>query len=124
MPENRTSDEALFDIPKHLVLEYRVAISATDFAEATTESIRKNLGQKEFQRLLPKIQVLNGLYQGVNPGDQYSLTYIPGHGTELRLNRAPLGVIPGPDFAFAVFSIWIGEAPIDISFKQTLLGMK
>jgi hypothetical protein len=51
------------------------------------------------------------------------LTYIPGRGTELALNGEPKGIIEGADFATALFSIWIGQKPIDESFKQQIMGL-
>ena len=60
----------------------------------------------------------------MNPGDRYSLTYIPGKGTTLSLNGVPKGTVDGADFAAALFSIWLGPNPIDSNFKQALLGKK
>jgi hypothetical protein len=57
----------------------------------------------------------------VEPGDRYTLTYAPGWGTELALNGEPLGRIAGPDFASAVFSIWLGDEPMDKPLKRRLL---
>jgi hypothetical protein len=51
------------------------------------------------------------------------LTYIPGRGTELALNGEPKGIIEGADFATALFSIWIGQKPIDESFKRQIMGL-
>lgn len=122
LPKDADGSQALEDISKHLVLEYRVAIPAEDFAMATREKIKDSVDADEFQRLLPKIEALNRLYRSVEPGDRYSLTYIPGAGTELRYNEQPLGTIAGADFAKALFSIWIGENPIDSLFRDRLLG--
>jgi hypothetical protein len=47
---------------------------------------------------------------------------VPQRGTTLTLNGVDLGTIPGADFARAVFSIWLGERPIDRGFKRALLG--
>ena len=58
----------------------------------------------------------------VEPGDRYTLTYIPGEGTELALNGVPRGTIAGADFAAAIFTLWLGDKPIDERFKQSLLG--
>jgi hypothetical protein len=41
------------------------------------------------------------------------LTYVPGKGTELALNKGLKGVIEGPDFAGAVLSMWLGPEPIN-----------
>jgi hypothetical protein len=43
-------------------------------------------------------------------------------GTELALNGVPRGVIQGADFAAAIFSLWLGDQPIDERFKRSLLG--
>ena len=44
-------------------------------------------------------------------------------GTEPAPNDVSLGVIPGADFAYAVFSIRSGNTPIDPSFRDTILGI-
>ena len=122
LPGTADGSRALEDIPKHLVLEYRVAISAEDFAKATEKKIRESVSDAEFQHLLPKITALNRLYRDAAPKDRYALTYMPGSGTLLTYNTTPLGTIEGAEFARAVFSIWIGANPIDKGFRDKLLG--
>jgi hypothetical protein len=122
LPADADGSRALEDIPKHLVLEYRVAISAEDFAKATEKKIRESVSDAEFQQLLPKITALNRLYRDVAPKDRYALTYMPGSGTVLAYNSTPLGTIESAEFARAVFSIWIGANPIDKGFRDKLLG--
>ncbi len=124
LPETADGSRALEDIPRHLVLEYRVAISADDFAEATEKKIRDSVSDAVFQRLMPNIAALNRLYKDVVPKDRYALTYIPGEGTILTLNGSSLGTIEGAEFSRAVFSIWIGADPIDKGFRDRLLGKK
>lgn len=113
---------ALSDVERRLVLHYFHAIPGQDFAEATTEMIRKNVTPDRFKALQPEIAQLNALYKDVNPGDEYRATYIPGIGTELALNGAVLGVVPGAEYSAAFFSIWIGKNPIDKGFRNNLLG--
>jgi len=124
LPETADGSRALDDIPRHLVLEYRVAISAGDFAEATEKKIKDSVSDAVFQDLMPKIEALNRLYKDVVPKDRYALTYIPGTGTILTLNGTPLGTIEGAAFSRAVFSIWIGDNPIDKGFRDKLLGKR
>jgi len=116
-------DEALSDRAKRIEIEYLRPIKGKDFGPATDKSIAKNVDTKTFERLRPRIDYHNSLYEDVKPGDRYSLTYIPGKGTELALNGEPKGVIEGPDFAAAVFSIWLGPEPINESFKKQILGL-
>jgi hypothetical protein len=122
LPPNTPGKNALTDIPKYLVLEYRVPISARDFSYATKECIRKSMDSPSFKALEPKIDALNRLYSDVKPGDRYALCYIPGMGTELALNNTPVGIITGADFAAALFSVWLGKSPIGVAFRDKLLG--
>ncbi len=117
-----TVDEVLLDRAKRIELEYRRAIKGKDFGPATIKSLAKNLDSKTLDQLRPRIDYHNSLYEDVKPGDRYSLTYIPGRGTELALNDIPKGIIEGSDFASAIFSIWLGPKPMNKSFKKQILG--
>lgn len=122
LPENVPSDEVLADVPKHLELEYFHAIEGKDFGPATIKSLEKNVDAATLAALMPRVSYHNSLYVNVNPGDRYSLTYIPAKGTTLRLNGKELGTIEGADFAAAIFSIWLGAEPLSADFKSALLG--
>ena len=123
LEEGCTIEEALFDKAKRIEIEYLRPIRAKDFGTATDKSIAKNMDPETYKQLRPKIDYHNSLYEDVQPGDRYSLTYFPGKGTELALNGEPKGTIGGADFAAAVFSIWLGPEPINESFKRSILGL-
>jgi len=116
--------KALGPTPRHLELEYFHGIEAADFAEATTQKMSDNVSPATMAILKDRLASFNALYRDVQPGDRYGLTYIPGRGTELSLNGQTLGRIPGDDFAAAVFAIWLGQNPIDKSFRDRLLGLQ
>ncbi len=122
LPKDSDAPQVFDDIPKHLVLDYRVGISAEHFSQATLSRIKESVSRDVFQGLLPKIEQLNRLYRRVEPGDRYGLTYIPGVGTQLIYNTTPLGTIEGLVFSQAVFAIWLGDNPIDKGFRDKLLG--
>jgi hypothetical protein len=117
-----SSEAVLSDTPKRLVIHYFRGIKAEDFVRSTDALIMKNVGSEAFERLRPRISRLNGLYEDVHRGDRYSLTYIPGTGTELTRNGISKGVIKGADLAEAVFSMWFGASPLNASLKDALLG--
>ena len=123
LEEGASIDNVLSDTAKRIELEYFRSIKGKDFGPATNKSIAKNVDSTTFNRLRPQIDYHNSLYEDVQPGDRYSLTYIPGKGTELALNGEPKGLIEGADFAAAVFSIWLGPKPINKSFKKQILGL-
>jgi hypothetical protein len=60
----------------------------------------------------------------VEPGDRYSLTYVPGVGTELARNGEPLGVVPGAEFSSALFAIWLGDEALDEPLREQLLARR
>ncbi|MGD9319360.1 MAG: chalcone isomerase family protein [Desulfobacteraceae bacterium] len=116
------AEQALSDTPKRLEIHYFKSIKAEDFALSTREMIAKNVNSETLERLQPRIEEINALYEDIRPGDRYSLTYVVGKGTELALNGKPKGVIAGSGFASAMFSIWLGLRPLDKSLKKSLLG--
>lgn len=123
LAEGSEVEDALQDTAKRIELEYMRSIKGEDFGPATVKSLQKNLDAETLKTLRTRIDYHNSLYEDVQPGDRYSLTYVPGRGTELALNGEPKGVIEGADFAAAIFSIWLGAEPIDESFKQQILGL-
>jgi hypothetical protein len=112
----------LADVPRRLEIEYFWAIPAEKFAWATVEGISRNTDAASFARLRQRIERINALYEDVEPGDRYAITYVPGVGTELARNGRRLGTIDGADFASALFAIWLGDQPLDESLRRQLLA--
>lgn len=117
-------DEVLDDTAKRFEVSYLRPFDAKDFGNATDEALRKSISSSEIKRLRSRIDYHNSLYESVEKGDRYAVTYIPGKGTELARNGSVVGVIEGADFAAALFSIWVGDNPIDQKFRQELLGIR
>lgn len=124
LPPDHPSELALEDVPKRLEVEYLRSIAAEDFGPATNKKISENVDPQTFERLQDRLKYHNALYQDVEPGDRYALTYMPGKGTELTLNGLAKGTVEGADFAAALFSIWLGPRPISESLKKELLDLK
>lgn len=118
------AESALADVPRRIEIEYFWAIPADAFARATVEGIAPNVDAATLGRLGEPIARLNALYANVRPGDRYALTYVPGEGTELALNGVPLGVVEGAEFSSALFSIWLGDRPLDGTLRERLLARR
>jgi len=123
LPPSVASSDVLEPVAKRLELEYFHAISKEDFDQATRVKIADNVAPIQLEQLQSRLDQLGAIYQDVQPGDRYSLTYVPGQGTELALNGKALGTIPGKDFARALFGVWLGANPIDDDFRDVLLGV-
>jgi hypothetical protein len=124
LEEGSLATDVLSDKPKRLEVEYFHALKGEDFGVSTNKVIAKNTDAQTLEKIRPQIDYHNSLYEDVQPGDRYSLTYIPGRGTELALNGKTKGIIKGADFASAIFSMWLGEFPMNEPFKEQLLGLK
>jgi len=122
--EGNSVEDVLSDKPKRLEVEYFHALKGEDFGISTNKVIAKNTDALTLEKIRPQIDYHNSLYEDVQPGDRYSLTYIPGRGTELALNGKTKGIIKGADFASALFSMWLGEFPMNEPFKKQLLGLR
>ncbi|MCS6924284.1 MAG: DUF2878 family protein [Candidatus Binatia bacterium] len=116
--------QVLADVPKRLELAYFWPIAGPDFGKAADALLPYNVSPETLAHLQPRIARLHALYEDVKPGDRYSLTYIPGIGTELALNGQIKGTIEGADFAAAYFAIWLGPQPLSASLKAQLLGVR
>lgn len=121
LPEGVTAEDVLSDVPKRLEISYLVSIKGTDFDKGAAPVLERNQTPAERAGLQRRIDRINAAYKDVRPGDRYSLTYLPGRGTELALNGTPLILIEGADFAAAYFGIWLGREPIDDKLKRNLL---
>lgn len=109
---------------RRLAFHYFHGIAAKDLVASTTEMIRRNVSPEAFRSLQSKIDQFNNMYLDVEAGDRYTATFIPGAGTSLSLNDRELGTVDGADFAAAFFAIWLGENPIDKTFRDRLLGKR
>lgn len=123
LPQGHSGRDWTDPVPKHLELAYFRNIAGADFAKSSDKLLRQNLPPETYQTLETRLQRLYGWFRNVTSGDRYSLSYIPGTGTELRLNGQTLGTIQGGDFANAYFGIWLGENPIKEKFRDRLLGL-
>jgi hypothetical protein len=57
-------------------------------------------------------------------GDVLALTYLPGQGTRVEAAGRSAGLVPGKEFADAIFSVWLGANPLDEDLKRALLQRK
>lgn len=122
LPTGTRADQTLDDVAKALELYYFWDIEGRFFGEAAEELLLQTHPPERIAALRGRLDQLNALYKDVKVGDRYRLTYQPGRGLTLSYNDKDLGTIPGADFAEAYFGIWLGEAPLNTSFRDQMLG--
>lgn len=109
------------DIPMRLEIRYLRALSRDRLVEAGDSIVRRVTPPEVLAEVWSRIEKINSLYQDVQAGDRYSLTYLPSIGTTLALNDQIVGQIEGYDFARAYFAIWLGEHTAKRSLRNQLL---
>ena len=119
--EGETQPQPLSNTPRRLELAYFHAIEASDFAEATEKTLQDTLTLYEFNQIEAPLERLNQRYRDVVPGDRYLLSW-NGEKLRLSLNGEVLIEEHSADFASAMFSVWLGEQPLDDDFRDALLG--
>ena len=116
------SSKVFADIPVRLQLTYHRGFTAAEIIKGGDTLLARNVKADALVSLRERLELINRAYRDVREGDSYTLTYVPGKGTTLRLNGSPLVTVPGHDFAAAYFRIWLGDDPISKSMRDTLLG--
>ena len=105
-----------------LQFRYLREIEKSIILESSAKMLEKNLSPDELAQIADRVDRINQAYKTVRDGDRSSLTFIPGRGTSLRINGKSVTMIEGEDFAKLYFKIWLGEQPISLPLRESLLG--
>jgi len=90
--------------------------------DAWDEGFAANLEAGQLAALQQRLDRFKGLFGNLKRGDEILLDYIPGTGTQVKLNGALQGIIEGGDFGSALFAVWLGRKPVTETLKRDLLG--
>lgn len=111
------------DQPKRITLVLLRDLSKHQQASAMHEGFEANAGPERMRYLAGRMQKFESEFLGDGKrGDWMTLTYQPGKGTVATNSAGKTMVIPGKDFADAVFSIWLGPHPADDGLKKAMLS--
>ena len=122
--ETPTTDAAKLvsaDEVKSITLHVLRSLSGNQIGEAISDGFWHN-SKSQMGVLTDRLQKLTGMFPAVVEGDQIVLTYVPGKGTSVSAKGQAKGVIEGKDFADALFSVWLGQNPVQDDLKKALLG--
>jgi hypothetical protein len=115
------------DQPRRLQVTLLRDASAEQHLEALRKGLLANNSTAELEALKPELShfemQLHHL-RDVPAGTVIQLDYQPGMGTHIRSGDHDLGVFPGERFNRALLKIWLGDNPIQLSLKQSLLGLE
>jgi hypothetical protein len=108
--------------PKQVVMHFLYKeVEKDKLTEAWREGFEKN-SSAVLPALQARLDQFCALWPDMKSGERAVITYLPGTGTTLELNGKEVGVIPGGDFASALFAVWLGDKPADAGLKVGMLG--
>jgi hypothetical protein len=126
------------DEPMGLQCKFRMSIPPRKIDEVFYESFGESMklpksgaftAQSTYGSITKEVVTFMGYIakRDVTKTDTWIFTYIPGKGTEIKINDGTkdnlLGVIKGEEFKKALFGIWVAEhAPVGSSLRDELLG--
>jgi hypothetical protein len=108
--------------PKHLEVEYFVNIPSQKLTKFTVSRMQAAVDEQKMNSLRAELELMSNYFVDLKSGDRFALTYLPEQGTVFSHNGEVTGVIPGEQFAQAIFSVWVGDKPFDDRLKQDMLG--
>ena len=97
-------------------------VSTKKLVDGWNKGFADNSSAKEIKALQERIDQFNSLFTTVYKGDDIRLDYLPGEGTQVRINGTLKGSVPGEDFYQALLKIWLGPKPADDGLKDDMLG--
>lgn len=123
-----TTPEAVLSAagPKRLHVVMLRDIDANELGRLFTRGMQDNSPQEEFSKSVPGTLRMSEIFAAkrrLAAGENFSVDWIPGTGTVVRVNGQVQGEpIREPEFFGALMRIWLGPNPADANLKEALLG--
>jgi len=100
---------------------YRKA-DAERMAEGWREAFAANNDARVIDSIAQRIERFAGMWPSARRGDVFVMEYLPGRGTQVRVNGQRLGTIAGEVFFTALLGVFLGPNPGDPDLKRGMLG--
>ena len=101
-------------------------IDATELGKLFVRGVEDNMDKAAMSRLIPGLMRMSQIFtdhKKLQPGDQFTIDWVPGTGTVISVRGVPQGTpFKEPEFINALLRIWIGPVPADWKLKDSLLG--
>lgn len=109
---------------KKLIFTYTRALDRDLLVEQGMRVLQDAHDDETLKFFQEPLEALNKAYADVAFGDSYTITAVPGKGTWLHKNDKKLFFIEDDAFGLWYLSIWLGDAPMSLSFRDALLQVE
>jgi hypothetical protein len=117
------SGEAILaaDATRRVDMKMLRALDKKAIVEAIRGGFEKNAGDT-MPALKDRLDKFATMIPDVKEGETLTVVYVPGKGTSVEGAKGQSYLAEGKDFADALFSVWVGKAPVDDTLKKGMLG--
>jgi len=115
---NWANDE--WDKPLKLKIEYHRDIPAERLVQSAEKALAEEFGAPMNQRFESQKQKLHQIYEDVEKGDVYEISYTPNEGMSLLLNSTEVFSADDDSFARYYLRIWLGNNRMAESIERQL----
>ena len=121
--ENPTEDAAQAissDQVKRVEMHMLRDLERGKITEAVEQGFERNSGP-QMPKLRERLDAFLKAIPDLKQGQSITVTYLPGRGTLIKAGAGEEISLQGKDFADALFSVWLGEHPVDDELKNEML---
>jgi hypothetical protein len=110
------------DVPRRMVMHFLYSVSKDQMCDAWKEGLEQN-SPKAGADVRKSFTTLCAWMEPIPKGNELTLTYTPGKGTEVQVNGKTKGTLEGKATSDAILGTWIGPDPgPGADFKKGVLG--
>jgi hypothetical protein len=110
------------DSPRRMVMHFLYGVSKDQMCEAWQEGLDQN-SPKAAADVKKAFATLCSWMEPIPKGNELTLTYTPGKGTEVQVNGKTKGTLEGKPTSDAILGTWTGPDPgPGADFKKGVLG--
>ena len=110
------------DVPRRMVMHFLYSVSKDQMCDAWKEGLEQN-SPKAAPDVKKSFTTLCAWMEPIPKGNELTLTYTPGKGTEVQVNGKTKGTLEGKATSDAILGTWIGPDPgPGADFKKGVLG--
>lgn len=122
LPKDIERESLLEDGPRRVEIVFLQRVSEHEMHQFMQKHISANWKSDAVDALSERLSTFLELVGETAVEERHAYTYVPGQGTTVEINGTNVGMIPGEDFAYGLFSAYIGAKPADTRLKRKLMG--